>query len=73
MSCEFVEYIDVIRCMIKENITNSNNVFLGHKVERNQIYDLVEKTVEYGESNSALLIGPRGTGKTTVSKYFLLL
>lgn len=37
-----------------------------HGKELNHIVNLFEKTIKAGESNSALLIGPRGCGKTTV-------
>ncbi|XP_017784040.1 PREDICTED: origin recognition complex subunit 4 [Nicrophorus vespilloides] len=34
--------------------------------ERKQVFNLLQRTIEDGESNSALLIGPRGSGKTTL-------
>lgn len=66
MSYKCAEHIDTIRCQIKNNLMNIKNEFYGHEIERKQIHDLIKKTVEFGESNSALLIGPRGSGKTTV-------
>lgn len=42
-----------------------------HEKERQYVLDLVKRTVETGESNSALLIGPEDTGKTTVSFFSL--
>ncbi|KAJ8925772.1 hypothetical protein NQ315_009620 [Exocentrus adspersus] len=50
---------------LKQRILNDTK-FVGHENERKEIYDLILRTVEYGESNSALLIGPRGAGKTTL-------
>lgn len=44
-----------------------NDRFVGHDKEKQQIFDLLLRTISYGESNSALLIGPKGSGKTTVS------
>ena len=32
-----------------------------------QLHDLVSRTVHLGESNSILVIGPRGCGKSMVS------
>lgn len=32
-----------------------------------KVYDLLERTIAYGESNSCLLVGNRGTGKSMVS------
>lgn len=41
--------------------------------ERSDIYDLFKRTLETGESNSVLLIGARGVGKTTVRKHLLFI
>ncbi|KAJ8960326.1 hypothetical protein NQ318_004060, partial [Aromia moschata] len=54
-----------IRSYLKHNIMDNNKLF-GYEKERDQIFDLLKRTVECGESNSALLIGPRGCGKTTL-------
>jgi origin recognition complex subunit 4 len=54
-----------LRKFLKNNILN-NSKFVGHEKEKQQIYDLLHRTIESGESNSALLIGPRGSGKTTL-------
>jgi origin recognition complex subunit 4 len=40
--------------------------FRNHIQERLHVLELVKRTVDMGESNSVLLIGPRGSGKTTV-------
>lgn len=55
-----------IRSYLKNKLLE-DKILLGHQNERNQLLDLIQKTVQFGESNSALLIGPRGCGKTTVS------
>ncbi|CAB3241820.1 unnamed protein product [Arctia plantaginis] len=47
--------------IIADNVT-----FRGHNQERNHVYDLFTRTVVSGESHSALMIGPRGSGKTTL-------
>lgn len=47
-----------------------NVTFRGHEQEWNHVYDLMKRSVLQGESHSALLIGPRGSGKTTVSIFF---
>lgn len=36
-----------------------------------QLYDLIKRTATTGESNSLLVIGPRGCGKTMVNGFFL--
>lgn len=53
------------RAYLKRNILNCEN-FVDHESERQQVYDLLKRTIDTGESNSALLIGPREVGKTAV-------
>ncbi|XP_071154104.1 origin recognition complex subunit 4-like [Mytilus edulis] len=36
----------------------------GYEKERGQLFDLIKRTASTGESNSVLVIGPRGSGKT---------
>ncbi|XP_052092994.1 origin recognition complex subunit 4-like [Mytilus californianus] len=36
----------------------------GYEKERRQLFDLIKRTASTGESNSVLVIGPRGSGKT---------
>ncbi|XP_044744533.1 origin recognition complex subunit 4 [Coccinella septempunctata] len=65
-----VEVISTIRKCLVQNIQNiiySEN----HLEERKKVIKLIESTVDYGESNSALIIGPRGSGKTTLVKDIL--
>ncbi|XP_970921.2 origin recognition complex subunit 4 [Tribolium castaneum] len=54
-----------LRKFLKNNILN-NSDFVGHEDERQQVFDLLHRTITSGESNSALLIGPRASGKTTL-------
>lgn len=60
------EEMKYIRTYLKRKLLQENTL-LGHENEKTQILDLIQKTVHLGESNSMLLIGPRGCGKTTVS------
>lgn len=39
---------------------------LGLESQYSKLYDLLERTVETGESNSCLIIGPRASGKTAI-------
>lgn len=55
-----------IRKYLKDKVLN-NQEFLGNEKERNRVLDLLQRTVEQGESNSMLLIGPKGAGKTKVT------
>lgn len=55
---------------LKQKIMNTNDKYYinneYYTKQRQHIYDLIRRTVELGESNSALLIGPRGSGKTSL-------
>lgn len=52
---------------LKHRLRMDHTTFIGHTTEYNQIKELISRTSENGESNSALVIGPLGCGKTTVS------
>lgn len=65
--------IKLIRKYLKLKIMADNVSFRGHSQDRNHVYDLFKRTVVHGESHSALMIGPRGSGKTTVSAWFYCL
>lgn len=54
------------RC-IKDRLQNDKTNFFGHVEQRQSIYDLLERSATFAESNIALLIGVRGSGKTAVS------
>jgi origin recognition complex subunit 4 len=59
--------IVLCRNTIKRKLLLPESIFRGHEKERTHLLELLRRTVEMGESNSVLLIGPRGCGKTTVS------
>lgn len=44
-------------------ISEVSDEFIDHK---NYVFNLLKSTVLNGENNSALIIGPRGSGKTMV-------
>ncbi|XP_058065978.1 origin recognition complex subunit 4 [Anopheles bellator] len=54
------------RRFIKSRLLRDRATFRGYEAERQHIRDLLLRTAERGESNSALLLGPRGCGKTTL-------
>lgn len=61
-----------IRTCLKNNILHNKTV-ADHDKEWKQILNLLERTIRFGESNSALIIGPRGCGKTKVSQLMMIL
>ncbi|XP_053676348.1 origin recognition complex subunit 4 [Anopheles nili] len=61
-----VNAVNTTRKFIKSRLLNDRSSFHGYDAERQHVRDLLERTAEHGESNSALLLGPRGSGKTTL-------
>uniref|UniRef100_A0A182NJQ2 Origin recognition complex subunit 4 n=1 Tax=Anopheles dirus TaxID=7168 RepID=A0A182NJQ2_9DIPT len=58
--------VENTRKFIKARLLTDRASFNGFESERQRIRDILERTAEHGESNSALLLGPRGIGKTTL-------
>ncbi|EDW36253.1 GL17693 [Drosophila persimilis] len=54
------------RRFLKERLQRDYTTLRGYKEERSNVRQLLQRTAEMGESNSLLLIGPRGAGKTTL-------
>ncbi|CAH1968230.1 unnamed protein product [Acanthoscelides obtectus] len=54
--------LHILKCL-KQNLLENKECH-GYDKEEQQIFDLLERTLDCGESNSALLIGPRRCGKT---------
>lgn len=52
-----------------KRLLRDSTLLHGFKKEQDQVRDLFIKTAKEGESNSALLIGQKFGGKTTVSDY----
>ncbi|KAL3288659.1 hypothetical protein HHI36_003092 [Cryptolaemus montrouzieri] len=57
--------ISNVRKSLYENIHGGVNIDKQDD-EREKIKKLIQSTVDYGEANSALIIGPGGSGKTTL-------
>lgn len=51
---------------LKHRLKSDFTTFIGNAAEYQQISELINRTCEHGESNSALVIGTEGCGKTTV-------
>lgn len=54
---------------IFKELHTSSCVPKGTEKVQNQLYDLLLNTVDRGEGNSVLFIGPRGTGKSALVNY----
>lgn len=63
--------IKLIRKFLKIKILEDNVQFQAHIAERIHVYDLIKRIICNGESHSALIIGPRGSGKTTVCRKYV--
>lgn len=54
---------------LRHRLKEDHTTFIGNESEKRQIRELISRTAEHGESNSALIIGSAGSGKTTVCFY----
>ncbi|XP_072382654.1 origin recognition complex subunit 4 isoform X1 [Diabrotica undecimpunctata] len=59
-----------LRKVLKNNILN-NKECTGYIKEKSEVLQLIQRTVQCGESNSALLIGSRSSGKTMMVNQIL--
>lgn len=55
---------DELRMRLSQNSVSP--ALHGYEEERRVLYDLIKRTATTGESNSVLVIGPRGSGKTMI-------
>lgn len=65
-----MEQIEV-RKFLKAKLQQDKTTFYGFNNERDHIRKLFMQVAKEGESNSALLIGPKKSGKTTVKIFFV--
>ena len=65
--------IDKVFTYLSHRLLGSSSDFYVDDVEKvNILLDLVTRTVEKGESNSVLVLGPHGVGKTVLGKISFL-
>ncbi|XP_052824856.1 origin recognition complex subunit 4 isoform X2 [Octopus bimaculoides] len=69
-SVDPIEMADQVQTALRERLGQCwvPEAPVGFKEEEQQIADLVKRTINFGESNSVLLIGTRGIGKTMLLK-----
>ena len=67
----FEQHLRSIQRIVLDKLTGQRRIKLrGHDEEMQKVHQVVEQTVLAGEGNSMLVIGARGTGKSTVSSQF---
>lgn len=68
-----MEIFNNIQNFIRTKINNGNNNFSGDDYDspRKEVYNLIRSSVEMHESNSAIICGPPGCGKTAVRISFI--
>ena len=50
-----------------------DDLFVGQEDNVGFLLDLVNRTVEKGESNSILVLGPHGVGKSALGEFLIVL
>lgn len=58
------------REFLKKRLLKDKTTLYGFEEEKEQIKNLFVRTAKHSESNSAILIGPKKSGKSTVSKLY---
>lgn len=61
--------MDLAVKFLKHRLKSDYSTFIGNESEYRHISELISRTSECGESNSALIIGTAGSGKTTVRTF----
>lgn len=56
--------MDNVKELLRDRLIKDNTTLFGYSSESYQIKELMFRTVNCGESNSALIIGPKGCGKS---------
>ena len=63
----FEDHLYAMQGLLLEKVTGNRRIKLhGHDEEMEKVHQVVKQTVLAGEGNSMLVIGARGSGKTTV-------
>lgn len=60
------ENFTTIRRLLKNRLENDYNQYQDYNEQYLHLKHMMKRTVDHGESNSALVIGPKGCGKTTL-------
>lgn len=62
-----IDDFEEAQAFLKARLKRDRINLYGFEDQQKNIYDLLKRTGETGESNSVLLVGPQGSGKRTVS------
>ncbi|CAM5147162.1 unnamed protein product [Eretmochelys imbricata] len=67
------ECISQVQRILRERFCHQcpNGKLFGVQLQYKHLLELLKRTIIHGESNSALIIGPRGSGKTMLLNYVL--
>ncbi|KAH9498234.1 origin recognition complex subunit 4 [Bulinus truncatus] len=65
--------LDEVQKVLRQRISQKSYPpqIIGYEKEKSQLHDLIKRTAINGESNSLLLIGPRGCGKTMLISHII--
>jgi len=66
-----IDYKEVVRYLSKRLAGDLGDFLFGQEENVQYLLDMVERTVKKGESNSLLVLGPHGVGKTAVVRKVL--
>lgn len=61
----------VLRARLCDTSLRQHSLIGNYEQERQHLFELIKRMAVFGESNSALVIGQRGSGKTTLMKSVL--
>lgn len=58
-----------IRAYLKHKLIEDLDIINNYTQESNALHNIIKSTILNGESQSVLVMGPRGSGKSVVSIY----
>lgn len=61
-------YIHIVRAYLKHKLIEDLDIINNYTKESNVLHNIIKSTILNGESQSVLVMGPRGSGKSIVSR-----